>query len=762
LNLYMLNDPQKKTYIAHNGESTIDLIFVSDDLLSKSKIEIEPAVERKHQRVTISLQLTEDPITPEGKRPKRPIRRLRCDALEKHLPILALKAETNMDECYDNLLNILESAADRSSRKPNPNKPWFDKDCRALKRLALSRIGTDDYKTARRNYKSTIKDKRNAHELKEFEQKIKNSRTKPWVMLPPRKKSCVPKVDMRTFEEFYGQLYVSKEEPPTEDTGEYSSDGGEEWYNEHMTNEEVQRNLNRSKRGKAVGPDSLATEILKDNELLIPLITRLFNRAFSTGLIPERWRISLVKPLFKGKGSPEDANNYRCISLSSHIYKLFTSILTHRLITQCIPQMSENQYGFLPGRNCEGALQRLIGYIEGNNRPTYVVFIDFKAAFDNVSRRKLIETLAGDFKLKGRILKVIEAILKPNYLIIDNGSDLSQPIKQSKGVQQGDSISPQLFVMFVNALLQKLEKRNTISIMYADDLAIAGPDADNVQSSLTSLANWCEEFGMTVNTEKSKVMKFRKAGAIGKRKLYLYRKPLELVSCYRYLGVMMQPALGFSTHVDHLLNKTATIIACIGPLQKLPLPLALKIFDIKVMPTITYGMTCISPRLSTTSMLNLDRCKSIYLKAVLGMSRHTSNTFVLMLTEEKTLCESLKDHGFNFGTEAWEGYAKSIEEKRNRYHAQKYSDGPAFKNNGWKTANRTDRQYLCRLTYHGFHHVICGEKDFYSRPEKTCFCIYCGDHKMDRLHILSCTYFNGKSLTRRVREILSNCDTNHE
>ena len=50
-------------------------------------------------------------------------------------------------------------------------------------------------------------------------------------------------------------------------------------------------------------------------------------------------------------------------------------------------------------------------------------------------------------------------------------------------------------------------------------------------------------------------------------------------------------------------------------------------------------------KLARATMLNLDMCKALYLKSTLGVSRHTSKTFVLALTTEQTLCKDLKNMG---------------------------------------------------------------------------------------------------------------------
>ena len=289
-----------------------------------------------------------------------------------------------------------------------------------------------------------------------------------------------------------------------------------------------------------------------------------------------------------------------------------------------MPKISEHQHGFLPHRSCEEAVQALIEYIEASEDPTFAVFVDFRSAFDNVNRKRLMNTVSEKYNIRGKILRTLETILRPNSLIIDNGYELSEPIQQQKGIIQGDSVSPFLFIMFVNSLLERLERRKVLAKMFADDLVIAAQDADELQMALNAVSIWSQENGMAVNTDKTKAVKFRKAGPLGKRKLYMNKAPIEFVPNFKYLGITVQPALGFGDHVEQILCRTAKIIVCLGNLQRLPVDLAIKVFEIKVMPIVIYGMAVIAPKLAKTNMLKLDRCKSMYLKAVLGLSRHTS------------------------------------------------------------------------------------------------------------------------------------------
>ena len=246
---------------------------------------------------------------------------------------------------------------------------------------------------------------------------------------------------------------------------------------------------------------------------------------------------------------------------------------------QCLPRLSFNQHGFLPHRSCEEAIEALIEFIDKNAQPTYAVFVDFRMAFDNVRREKLIQAVSERFDIGGKLMRILISILEPNKLVVDTGYARSRPIDQEKGIIQGGSVSPLLFVMFVNSLLERLERRKVLAKMFADDLVIAGEDADEVQRSLAALSIWCEENGILVNVETATIVKFRKAGAQGEMKLFIDRKQIEFVQHFKYLGIIMQPALRFNDRIEHRSTGTAAAIACLGNLRKLPIDLALKLIQ---------------------------------------------------------------------------------------------------------------------------------------------------------------------------------------
>ena len=146
-----------------------------------------------------------------------------------------------------------------------------------LKQLVLHKMGTSEYAKCRRTYKNTLKKKRLEYELQEFDKKIQANRRKRWLMLPRRKIPNIAKIELSDLEGYYGQLYSAAEHTMTTQKADAQKEEDNEWYNEYITNEEVEVSIRKMKRHKAVGPDAVAVEVLKENELLIPFVTRMLN-----------------------------------------------------------------------------------------------------------------------------------------------------------------------------------------------------------------------------------------------------------------------------------------------------------------------------------------------------------------------------------------------------------------------------------------------------------------------------------------------------
>ncbi|KDR17772.1 hypothetical protein L798_08331, partial [Zootermopsis nevadensis] len=101
-----------------------------------------------------------------------------------------------------------------------------------------------------------------------------------------------------------------------------------------ITKEEVVHAIKLQKNGKAAGPDKIYAEVLKviaEQEVIgLNLLTSLFNKIYSNGNIPSDW----LKPTFvtlPKKTNSSHCDDYRMISLMSHVLKVFLRIIHTRI-----------------------------------------------------------------------------------------------------------------------------------------------------------------------------------------------------------------------------------------------------------------------------------------------------------------------------------------------------------------------------------------------------------------------------------------------
>jgi len=179
-----------------------------------------------------------------------------------------------------------------------------------------------------------------------------------------------------------------------------------------ISESEVKEALKRMKSRKAVGPDRIPIKVWRCLEGVgVRWLTNLFNKIWLTKKMPNEWRKSILVPLYKNKGDIQSCSNYREIKLMCHTMKFWERIIKHRLRQNVI--ISENQFGFMPGRLMTKAihlLRQLIERFQERKRNLHIVFIDLEKYNDKVSRKVLWWTL-----MKKRVLIKYINIIKNMY-----------------------------------------------------------------------------------------------------------------------------------------------------------------------------------------------------------------------------------------------------------------------------------------------------------------------------------------------------------
>ena len=229
-------------------------------------------------------------------------------------------------------------------------------------------------------------------------------------------------------------------------------------------------------------------------------------------------------PLYKGKGSKSDPNNYRGIALNSCVKKSFTGLIYQRLYSwvECNRLLPDSQYGFRRGYSTISAATNLKTTIENGISSIgryYVCFIDFAKAFDTVDRTKLMSKLC-EFGIGGNTLRSINCCVTQDLFCILDSGVISDTLQTHTGVPQDDKLSPLLFSLFVADLSSVLKTANCTDFFYADDLALGSTVIDDIQHALNLLSRYCEKNDLCVNVSKTKVVKFRLGGVFHQQTNY--------------------------------------------------------------------------------------------------------------------------------------------------------------------------------------------------------------------------------------------------
>ena len=323
------------------------------------------------------------------------------------------------------------------------------------------------------------------------------------------------------------------------------------------------------KNNKAVGFDSISNEMLKAGYgALQRCLLKLFNRILCYGDFPTAWKSAYITPLHKG-GSPDDPNNYRGISILSCIAKLFNTILTKRLdnFLEQKDLISPLQIGFTKKARTSDhmfVLRTLIEkYTHDKNGKLYACFIDFHKAFDRVIHILMLYKLR-TVGVTGKFYNVIKNMYVNNKLCVKMKSGFTQMFPSTIGVRQGDTLSPDLFKIFINDLPEIFDDScdgvdiGTLHfncLLYADDVILLSTTESGLQNCINKLEKYCEDWCIEVNLVKSKVMVFNKAGKLYNFQFIYKGKRMDCVREYKYLGVHFGISGSFSLASSELYKK---------------------------------------------------------------------------------------------------------------------------------------------------------------------------------------------------------------
>lgn len=268
--------------------------------------------------------------------------------------------------------------------------------------------------------------------------------------------------------------------------------------------------------------------------------------------------------------------DYRPISLTNVCYKVVCKILANRLKPLLPNLISPNQTGFMEGRwiNENGVLtQEMMHFMNKTKarRGWVGIKVDFAKAFDSMEWHFILQILR-NFGFHDRFIHWIsQCLTTPSFSILLNGSPHGF-FKISRGLRQGDPISPYLFILGIEVfsrMMNKAENLNQLKgvkiarrgpqinhLLFADDLFIFTRATNNdVSCCKTILDKFCMWSGQSVNTSKSGLIFSKNIRPSTRNSIKYLLGMRKLATNSKYLGNPLRIGKKKSKSFEFLLEK---------------------------------------------------------------------------------------------------------------------------------------------------------------------------------------------------------------
>ncbi|KAL1448505.1 hypothetical protein WDU94_005619 [Cyamophila willieti] len=372
---------------------------------------------------------------------------------------------------------------------------------------------------------------------------------------------------------------------------------------------------NMKKRGRGI--DGLRNcDIIRNINILTPIITHLVNLMIRNAKIPNVLKTSCITPLFKNKGKPDVLGSYRPVGSMPIIEK----VLEKHMNTQTKKYLDENdiipdfQHGFQSGKSTMTLLQDFADQINtalDQRKAVVVLLLDLSFAFDTINHERLMKK----FNDIGMTHPIWKNYFEERKQVTRVGSIISPEIPVEQGLVQGAVNSPTWYNVYTYDV--KYVQRTGSLKMFADDSCIISIHHDvrtavaNAQQDFINLQKYLYNNQIFLNEKKTEalVLGFQsKRIDMNEHKLYchsrqcLYDKTYESsCTCHqidykpdaKYLGVHIDSEFRMKTHVINLSKKLRILRFKLNKVNadKLPMTTKRTIYFSLVDSLLRYGVT---------------------------------------------------------------------------------------------------------------------------------------------------------------------------
>ena len=418
-----------------------------------------------------------------------------------------------------------------------------------------------------------------------------------------------------------------------------------------ISSDEILLAIKSSKNGKSSGPDLIINEMIKaGKETWTKPLLLLFNLILNKQTVPLEWNTGFVTPIFKG-GDQHEMNNYRGITVTSNLSKLFTKIMNSRL-TKYLDKnkmINNEQIGFRSGCRTSDhlfVLKTIIDCYKRQKKHVYACFVDLSKAFDTVWREGLYFKMIVS-GLSTKFVKLIQSMYTNVRARIKIDNHLSREFCVRNGTKQGCNFSPSLFNLYINDLISIINKSNCNPVrladkflsvlLYADDIVLLSENRKGLQQMLNILNAYCLKWKLSINVNKTKIVIFNSRKHF---QFTLGSKVINNSNHYTYLGIEIKRDGSFSSGIQNLVTKANRAYFSwnknFNIYNGTPLNTLVKLYSSTVKPILLYGSEiwgAYLPQLQKNELFKLfmnnnfgfEKLNNRFCHMSLGVKRNTSN-----------------------------------------------------------------------------------------------------------------------------------------
>ena len=327
--------------------------------------------------------------------------------------------------------------------------------------------------------------------------------------------------------------------------------------------------------GKAGVPGSrMVNELLRYGGFeAVQLIKLLLDFLWKWETKPEAYKKCYICSVYKS-GDFLDTNNYRGLTMLHVVGKLYSKIINNRLIATLEKEglLHNAQNGFRPNRNCSDHIlslsETLLGRMRQGNS-TYVLQTDCYKAYDTVWRDGLFYKL-WQTGIRGKMWRVLKEMYQGTLgTAMQNGQTSTRGFfKVELGLAQGDPLSPTLYLVFINSLIEEVANKcqgvslglaqQLVAQMFADDFTGLSETAEGVDAMIAVVIEYCDTWRIRMNPSKCSVLVVGAEFEECKQSNKTWQwgdASIPLVESTKYLGVMLNHNMNWDVHAEYVLKR---------------------------------------------------------------------------------------------------------------------------------------------------------------------------------------------------------------